>query len=91
MNVAQARLQVYQQELDSDHYISELLHAHKPVRNKSVPSPTSPQKPPSSHFVMEAKIAMSYEPAIHTQQESTIILSEAIAESINASCLLVSE
>ena len=85
MNAAKARLQVYEQDAGSDEEISELLHNHKLLGHPPKPKTLLEHHRPSHHTT-------SHEPARPTYQDSsTIMLAEAIAESINASRLPVPE
>lgn len=88
MNAAKAQLQVYEQEVGTDEGLSELLHDRKLMQDK--PAPDSECFPvhhlPSPHY------ATHVQPATYAHREdSTTALAEAIAESINASCLPVPE
>ncbi|XP_057714277.1 uncharacterized protein LOC130930379 [Corythoichthys intestinalis] len=90
MNAAKARLQVYEQDAVIDEEILDLLHSHK----SSEPSPKPNVLPRHNTYSQPAREfpSTSHEVARPTFQEnSTIMLAEAIAESINASRLPVPE
>lgn len=90
MNVAKARLQVYEQEVGSDEEISELLHDSEPWQKKSASkqrvSPVHHMAP--LHYATNAnllwqckvpRITMKLQ-TISQQDDSTAALAEATAE-----------
>lgn len=89
MSAAKARLQVYEQDAGSDEEISDLLHDHnllisspkRTVSRYSMPLQSGNKRFTTSHEV----------PRPTFQDNSTNLLAEAIAESINASRLPVPE
>lgn len=100
MNAARARLQVYEQEVSSDEEISGLLHDCKLMHDKHAPNPRSVPV----HHVERSQHTTYAQPAVMTQatakeqlatsahqENSTVALAEAIAESINASRVPVPE
>ncbi|KAL6472372.1 hypothetical protein MHYP_G00185600 [Metynnis hypsauchen] len=95
MNAAKARLQVYEQDVGSDEEISDLLHNHNlpPLKANtpskySMPSQSASKLPTTTYEVPKptSQVARS---TFH--DNSTTMLAEAIAESINTSRLPVPE
>nr|XP_021329350.1 uncharacterized protein LOC110439121 [Danio rerio] len=99
MNAAKARLKVYEEEINSDEEISDLLHDNVKQR-KAAPKPGSlpeplltPSKPTVKlhQFSALPQTTRCQLPNNATQEDSTTALARALAESINISRLPVPE
>ncbi|KAL7877241.1 hypothetical protein SRHO_G00038840 [Serrasalmus rhombeus] len=94
MNAAKARLQVYEQDVGSDEEISDLLHDNLPplkanaLPRYSMPSQSASKLPTTTYEVPKLTSQVA-RPTFH--DNSTTMLAEAIAESINTSRLPVPE
>ncbi|KAL7857336.1 hypothetical protein SRHO_G00162350 [Serrasalmus rhombeus] len=95
MNAAKARLQVYEQDVGSDEEISDLLHNHNlpPLKANALPRYSMPSqsasKLPTTTYEVPKLTSQVARPTFH--DNSTTMLAEAIAESINTSRLPVPE
>ncbi|KAL7874934.1 hypothetical protein SRHO_G00059040 [Serrasalmus rhombeus] len=95
MNAAKARLQVYEQDVGSDEEISDLLHNHNlpPLKANALPRYSMPSqsasKLPTTTYEVPKPTSQVARPTFH--DNSTTMLAEAIAESINTSRLPVPE
>ncbi len=94
MNAAKARLKVYEQGINSDEEISDLLHDNVEQR-KAAPKPGSLpelQLTPSQPIAKLRQFSASQQTTRNaTQEDSTTALARALAESINISRLPVPE
>lgn len=94
MNAAKARLKVYEQEINSDEEISDLLHDNVEQR-KAAPKPGSLpelQLTPSQPIAKLQQFSAPQQTTRNaTQEDSTTALARALAESINISRLPVLE
>ena len=85
LNAAKARMEVYDQDSDSD--IKELLQAFDPKIKK----PPTLAKMSSSQHLSQAQPAKSVQPATDKHHEDTMLLIKTLAESISASRLPIPE
>lgn len=99
MNAAKARLKVYEQEINSDEEMSDLLHNNSKQR-KAAPKPVilpelqlAPSQPTAKlqQFSAPQQTTRWQFTTNATQEDSTTALARALAESINISRLPVPE